>query len=447
LKAAATSHAIDVEALLDRASWSVAQKAAVFLSAIAVIFDGFDNQLLGFAIPSLVADWHLPRSSFGPIFAIGLIGMSIGSGFAGYIGDRLGRKTALISSALLFGAATLGTAFCYSLPALGILRFFAGAGIGGALPNAGALSAEFTPARLRAWAVSITIVCVPAGGALAGLTAGKVLPVAGWRMLFIIGGVSGILLAALLAAILPESPRFLARHPNQWSKLRELLQRFGHSLAPGTTFTAPAPTARTSFGELTSSTSLRNTLNLWLAFFFCLLSVYSVFNWLPALLTARGLPLSLASAGLTAYNFGGMLGPIALGLTIHWLGSRIPFLTYAFCGVATAVLLALMPLSAMGDHTRMLWTLAAHGFFVNAVQTALFALAAHIYPTRVRATGVAAAVGIGRIGAVLSAFSGGAAIQAGHSVFFGLLAASLCIVFVGLALIRNHIPRSSQLIS
>ena len=115
----------------------------IFLAALAIIFDGLDNQILGFAIPAIIRDWHVSRASFGPIIATGLVGMGVGSALAGPIGDRLGRRTALIGTVLLFAAATTVTSLAHSLPMLALLRFLAGAGIGGAIPNATAIAAEF----------------------------------------------------------------------------------------------------------------------------------------------------------------------------------------------------------------------------------------------------------------------------------------------------------------
>ena len=87
---------IDVGATLDRGRWTTYQKALTMLAATAVMFDGFDLQILGFAIPSIMREWHVGRASFAPVAAIGLAGMALGSPLAGYLGDRIGRRLALI---------------------------------------------------------------------------------------------------------------------------------------------------------------------------------------------------------------------------------------------------------------------------------------------------------------------------------------------------------------
>ena len=158
------SSSIDVGALVDRGSWTSYQKSLTALAALAVIFDGFDIQILGFAIPSLMKEWHVARAAFAPVLALGLAGMAAGSPLAGYCGDRYGRRPALIGCVTLFGLATVATAFVHSLTLLAVLRFVTGMGAGGAVPNASALAAEFSPIRRRPTAVKLTIVCIPLGG-------------------------------------------------------------------------------------------------------------------------------------------------------------------------------------------------------------------------------------------------------------------------------------------
>src|SRR3569833_1008692 len=185
--------------------WSRYHKALTLLAAIAVIFDGFDIQILGFAIPSIMKEWHVTRGELAPVAALGLTGMAVGSLLAGWCGDRFGRRVALIGCIGTFALATLATAFCGNLTQLAILRILAGLGTGGALPNTGALAAEFAPLRRRAMAVTLTIVCVPLGGMLAGVIAARVLPAFGWHMLYIVGGAAPQVFALLLLAVLPES--------------------------------------------------------------------------------------------------------------------------------------------------------------------------------------------------------------------------------------------------
>jgi AAHS family 4-hydroxybenzoate transporter-like MFS transporter len=112
------------------------------------------------------------------------------------------------------------------------------------------------------------------------------------------------------------------------------------------------------------------------------------------------------------------------------------------CCVGASLSVVLLTQLHMQNHTTLLLVgLTAHGFFVNAVQAPMFALAAYVYPTSIRATGTSSAVAVGRLGAVLSAFTGAAVIAAGGSSGYLLMLAGLMVlVFIALASVRNHIP-------
>jgi AAHS family 4-hydroxybenzoate transporter-like MFS transporter len=385
--------------------WSLHRKALTLLAAIGVIFDGFDIQILGFAIPSIMKEWHVTRAALAPVAALGLLGMALGSPLAGWCGDRFGRRATLISCIGIFALATLATAFCVNLTELAILRTLAGMGAGGALPNAGALVAEFAPLRRRAIAVTLTIVCVPLGGMIAGVIAGHVLPAFGWRMLYIVGGAAPLVFALILLAVLPESPYY-----------------------------QPGAEGRGALRDLFALELRRDTLGLWLAFFSCLGGIYLVFSWLPAMLTARGRDIAAASAGLAWYNFGGVLGVLMIVALVAAIGSRGPMLVAALAGSASAIALLWAPASLL------IAGLGLHGLFVNAAQTTMYALASHVYPPRIRATGIACAAAIGRCGGILSSFGGAAIIQRGDTAYFGVLGFAFAVTFVGLAVVRNHSP-------
>lgn len=437
----ATSAAVDVGGVLDHGQWTSYQKLLTLLAASAVIFDGFDIQILGFAIPSIMREWHLARAQFGPVLAIGLAGMAVGSPLAGYFGDRFGRRIALIGSVALFGAATMATVFSHGLIELAVLRFITGMGAGGALPNAGALAAEFAPIRWRPLAVTLTIVCVPLGGMIGGVAAARILPVLGWRALYGVGGTAPMVLAAALLWALPESPRYLARKPQRWNELTGLLRRMGHPVSAGAHFedrVEQTAETRTAFKSLLGDEYLRDTLGLWFAFFSCLSAVYLVFGWLPAMLNAQGLDLATASSGLAAYNFGGVLGVSIWAVAVSMMGSRAPLLVGAIGGAASALALQFLRFQPGEGHILLIAGFGLHGLFVNAVQTTMYALAAHVYPTKVRASGVAAAAAVGRLGAILSSLIGASIIQAGRGPYFKWLAVSMVCSSIGLGVVGKH---------
>lgn len=407
----------------DTDQWSRQKIAGVFLAALAIIFDGFDNQALGLAVASIARDWAVAPASFAGVAFVGLAGMTVGTAIAGVLGDRFGRRTMMICSVALFGALTVSTAFVGSMAELTAVRFLTGLGLGGAMPNATALAAEFSPTRARPMAVTVTIVCVPLGGLLGGLVAATILPEHGWRAMFAVAGVAPLILAGVLWLYLPESPRFLAAQQE--------------ASPDGAAASRAGPSA---LGQLFDREFRTDTLAVWAAFFLCLIAVYTAFSWLPATLSGAGFDQKTASLGLASFNFGGVAGALIAAAVITRLGSRRAMSALACVGVAIAALVLLINAGSL-THAALMAALGILGFSVNGVQTTLFALASHIYPARIRATGVGAALGFGRVGAMASSLAGSFLLAGGNtSAFFLVLALAMGGTVIALLCITRHIP-------
>ena len=434
---------VDVGSILDRGNWTAYQQWLVFLTALTIVFDGFDNQLLGVALPTIMREWGVPRGAFAPVVSLGYLGMMIGGTIAGIAGDRFGRRAALLACMVLFGLTTLAVTVVDGVAALGWMRLLAGVGLGGAMPNAAALAAEYVPLRQRPFAVTLAIVCVPLGAMLAGVVAITALPALGWRGLFALGGLMPIVAAALLVRALPESPRYLARRPGRWRELAALLRRMGHPVSDDAEFSDRAEgTAKTSLWTIFQRGWRRDTFALWAAFFSCLLSVYLGFSWLPTILTGAGLDTAVATTGLTVFNLGGVVGAIAGGRLLTRYGSRLTMVSMAVGAVVCALVLSAMEIGS-GSLVPVLVMLTLTGGLINATQTTMYALAAHVYPTAFRASGVGTAVAFGRSGAILTGYAGPWALEyRGSQSFFWLMAAALVITSISLALVRRHVPRA-----
>jgi len=309
------------------------------------------------------------------------------------------------------------------------------------MPNAAALVAESVPLRQRPIAVTVTIVCVPLGATIAGLLGIRLLPLVGWRMLFLAGGVVPLAAAIVLWRLLPESPRFLARDRSRWPELVRLLRRMGHRVDDGATFVDSTERAveRASIRSLFGSDFRVDTFALWGAFFCCLLAVYSGFSWLTTLLSGAGFNPSSANTGITAFNLGGVAGALAGGLVIARAGSRVSMLSMTAVAIIAALVLSRTTLSPASGVAIIGW-LTLLGAMINGVQTTMYALAAHVYPGPIRATGVGTAVAFGRIGAILSGYAGSWAIgYHGSASFFGLIATAMLATFIALAIVKRHV--------
>ena len=439
---------VDVAAVLDTGRWTGYQKLLVAGTALAVILDGMDNQLLGNVIPALMREWSLPRSAFTTVVAVGPFGMMIGGALGGMLGDTIGRRAALIASVLAFTLPTLAIAAVDGLTMLGVLRLVAGLGLGGAMPNAAALASEYVPRKQRPFAVTLTIVCIPLGGTLAALVAGRILPQYGWRALFVVGGLIPLVVAAVLFKLLPESPQYLATRRERWPELVALMRRFGHDVSAQSAFVSRGSggevRARGSIRELFAPQLRRDTLGLCGAFFFCLLAIYVGFSWIVAMLAAAGYTQVDASNALAAFNFGGVGGAIAGAILIQRLGSRVTLLGMSALAVITSLAMAGMALRPPLAFS-LLAMFTVTGGLLNAVQTTMYALAANVYPTEVRATGVGTAVAVGRIGNVLASYVGAMALDTGGAAaFFTTWAMAMAVVFASLAVVRRHIARATN---
>lgn len=223
---------------------------------------------------------------------------------------------------------------------------------------------------------------------------------------------------------------------------------WGHVIPAGSTFidSADGGPKGVSVRALLSDEFRRDSLALWSAFFACLLAVYLGFNWIPSLLIEGGLAPAVGGAGTTAFNLGGVAGALLGALAVARFGSRSTMLALSAGAAFSALAMRAMPITSAAATGPIVAMLALVGGFVNAVQVTLYSLAAHVYPTAVRATGVGAAVALGRGGAILSAYAGAWALDLGGSrAFLALLAGAMAIVFMALASIGRHMPgRSSQ---
>lgn len=433
---------LDVAAAIDAGRWSAYQKLTLALLALAFAVDGLANQALGLAIPALIAEWHVTRGAFAAIAGAGLVGVTIGAALGGVVGDRLGRRFGLISSVLVFGLATIASAATHAPGELLAARFVGGIAIGAALPSGTALIAEFTPLRRRSLAIAIGMMFIAVGGLLASVLGALMLRPLGWREYFLTAGALPVALGFLFIATLPESPLFLARRPHRRPALLALLRRAGIAASSDCTLIERASAQdRPPIALLLQRGMRRNTLALWMAFFFCLLASYTMFSWAPTMLASQGLDVSRSSIGMSAFSLGGVVGGLLGGWLIALVGSRRSVLGLALGAAGGALLLGALSRGSV-SFALLLVALLSEGLFIAGLTNGVYTLAAFIYPPHAKATGVGAAAAVGRIGAVVSSYAGVLALQlGGASSYFLVIAFAALLSFIGVAAIRTHVPR------
>jgi len=189
---------ISIDEVIDQAPVGLYQVLIVALCLVVELLDGFDLSAASFTAPAIARDWHVSPASFGPVFGIAFFGMMLGGFACGTLADRMGRRQLIVWATVEFSVMSLATAWAQSLGPLLLLRFLTGIGLGGALPNVAAISAEIMPRRLRATAVSLMYCGIPLGALAGGLASAALVPAYGWPSIYVVGGVAPLFVAALV---------------------------------------------------------------------------------------------------------------------------------------------------------------------------------------------------------------------------------------------------------
>jgi AAHS family 4-hydroxybenzoate transporter-like MFS transporter len=401
---------VDVEAIIDSSPLSRYQIVVFALCALVALLDGFDTQSIAFVAPEILQAWHLDASAFGPVFGAGLLGGLLGAVVFGAVGDRYGRRPALLAAVLLLATGSLCTPLADSVAQLLVARIVTGFGLGGALPSFIALTAEFAPQRRRASLVALMFCGFPLGAVIGGAISAQIIPAYGWPIVFIAGGIVPLLLWPLLFALLPESVRFLAlRHDRDG--IARTLARLGRAAAWNGVVRAPVIQARAPTVALFTEGRALGTCLLWATLFLTMLLTYFLVSWIPIVARQAGFPLPSAVLAVAMLNLGAVLGSVVLGRLVDRFGPAVIIASAFVCGA-----LAIAAIGHVGASTRLLYasTFAA-GFTAIAGQMCTVALCAAFYDTFLRATGVGWTMGIGRIGAIVGPVLGGLLLATGSA--------------------------------
>jgi len=400
-KIAMKAKTVDIAALVDERGMTPYQWVIIALSAAVVFLDGYDAQSIGFVAPSLIKAWGLAPAQLGPVFSAGLVGLMLGALFLAPLADKIGRRPLIIISTVIFGIFTLLTAAAQDLNQLLILRFLTGVGLGGCMPNAIAITAEYAPRRSRSLLVMLMFSGFTLGSLVGGLVSAQLIPTMGWQSVFVVGGVLPIALTPLMLWILPESLRFMVIAKVAPKRIARVVRNLDASIetTDATEYlVAEGSKQKMSVRQLLTDGRARKTILLWVIFFMSLLDVYLLVNWLPTAMNAAGAPVRTAILVGVVLQFGGLIGPAPLGYLLDRFGARA---TMAPAYILASVAIAMIGVFATTSIPLTMLVVFMAGFGVIGGQTAANAVAADSYPTEIRSTGVGWALGIGRIGSIV----------------------------------------------
>ncbi|MGW4489885.1 MFS transporter [Amycolatopsis sp. NPDC004368] len=269
------------------------------LAWLAVMLDGFDLVMLGAVAPKMLSErvWNLTPGGIAAISTAGLVGMTVGGMIIGSFTHRIGRRKALAISVAWMSFFTILSIAAPSAFLFGLLRFFAGIGLGGCVPTALALVSEHSRSGKGSSAATTTMTGYQVGAMLTALIGIVVIPRLGWQAMFVVGAVPGLVLVPLVLRYLPDSqPDSQPVVERSWDVVFSLF-RHGRAVS---------------------------TLTFWVASFMGLLLVYGLNTWLPQIMRVAGYPLGTALSLLLTLNLGGMIGMIVAGFVADRVGVRGP---------------------------------------------------------------------------------------------------------------------------
>ncbi len=371
----------------------ISRKLAVIrvVVGIATFFDAYTVLAIAFAMPQLVSEWKLSPTQVGMIISAGYIGQLLGAVFFGWLAERIGRLHVLLFTIVLFASMDVACLFAWSGVSMMAFRFFQGIGTGGEVPVASAYINEFIGAHKRGRFFLLYEVIFPVGLMFAGMAGYFLVPVYGWKAMFVVGLVPSILTIPL-RWVMPESPRWLASKGRIAEAeavvkgLEDDLRRRGVTLAePVLCPVTDSATARTNWRELFKGIYLKRTLMIWVLWVCAYLINNGMITWLPTLYRqVFKLPLQQSLAYGWTTSAVGVAASIACALLIDKVGRKRWYAAAFLIGAVPLVVLTRL------GATSALEVLILATMVYAVLQTIAFSLylySAELYPTRLRAVG------------------------------------------------------------
>jgi putative MFS transporter len=337
---------VNAAARLDRLPIGPFHRRVLWLIGLGMFFDSFDNSMMGGVLATLVSNGMSTLALNARFISATFLGLTIGAGSAGILGDRLGRRFAYQFNLAIFGGACIVAAFAPSMDWLIVIRCIMGIGLGAEFVVGYGMISEFVPPARRGQYTALLNLISSSGTFTVALTGFVVIPWLGWRAMFVIGGI-GALFIWWLRRSLPESPRWLeavGRH----DEAERVLQRIEQEAAPGQTLppvltTPPETPARVPISVLFSAPVVRRTLLAMAVNVTTLVGAYSFSAWIPSFFIKQGFSVTRSLGFTAAMTMGTIAGPALAVFLADRVGRRRGIM---FAGVSCAAVGSIYPFLA-----------------------------------------------------------------------------------------------------
>ncbi len=385
-------------ARIERSEVSPWHIRALLVMGSATFFDAFDVLAIAYVLPSLIGIWKLAPRTIGVLISSSFLGQIVGALFFGWLAERIGRLRCAKITIALYSLMSLLCAVSWNIPSLLLFRTIQGVGLGGEVPVAAAYINEISRAKGRGRFFLLYQLIFPIGLVGASLLGFWLVPLFGWRTMFLIGGLPAILVFVLFAGnILPESPRWLVSK-GRFEEAELIVGQMESAAysggavipsAPEPLPIAPAPRRETSRLELFRGIYRLRTIVVWFIWITTYFVTYGVNTWLPTIFrTYYKYSVADALRYGVIINLAGLAGAFCCAMLVDHLGRRTWFiLAYA---LGAAPLIAIWIRGAANP--REVIVLVAISFtFISGNSMLVYLYTTEIYPTRLRSLGTGAA--------------------------------------------------------
>ena len=412
---------INVNEILDSSNFNRFYLNTYVMCLLIMIFDGYDMNIFGVIIPSLMQDMKLNAAQVGIVASSALYGMLFGSIVAGAIADKIGQKKAIILGILIYSGFTGLLGFSNSQTELIVYRFLAGFGLAGIVPNIIAYVAEYTPKKSRGFLLTVISIGINIGAVIAAGLGILLISTYGWRMMFWVAFIP-LIMILFVYFYLPET---MVQYVKKGDKenIRKTLKRVDPDFVPNEDDEYRLNTIKSDkvpFTSLFKHGLARNTMLFWVAYFMNLFMIFAINVWLPKLMMQQGYELGSSLWLLLVFNSGSILGTFLGG----WVGPKYGYQKTLILFYMVAALL-LCTLAIKSNLIILSVVLFIVGASVLGIQNLFNSYVSQCYPVTFRSTALGCGLGVGRLGGAIGPTIGGFLLAAQVPMVFNFVAIAI----------------------